>query len=368
MLSAIVGFSLRHRGIVIALGIALLVYGWYTLQQSRYDVFPDFAPPRVDIITDAPGLSPEQVELLVTQPIEYAIYGVPGIDLMLSNSVQGVSSVSVTFHPSTQIYLARQLVAERLAYAAAQLPAGTGPPQMTPLTSSTEVVLMVGLTSKARSLLELRTVADWTVRPRLLAANGVANVGIWGGEVKQFQVQYSPERLLQYDLAVNDLLAHARLATGLRGAGFVDTPNQRLILSSQGQSITAPQLAKAIVVYRNGAAVTLGQVASVAEAPAPRIGAASIKGKDGISMVISEQYGANTLQVTAAVAKALDDLRPVLQREGVTLYPDLFRPADFIDTALHNIRSSLLIGAILVVAVLLLFLFNFRTAAIGCAT
>lgn len=367
MLNAIVGFSLRFRGIIIALAVALTAYGVFRLERAKYDVFPEFAPPLVSILTEAPGLSPEQVELLVTLPIENAINGVAGVQSLRSTSTQGVSSVTVSFHAGSDIYLDRQVVAERLATVAGQLPQGVRPPQMTPLTSSTNVVLVAGLSSKTKSLMDLRTIADWTVRPRLLAVPGIAKVPIWGGQVKQLQVQFNPQRLVQYDLTVNDVLTASRNATGVRGAGFVDTPNQRLILQSAGQSPTAAQLAGTVLVHRNGANVTLGQVAPVEEAPAPPIGAAAIMGEPAVALVISEQYGANTLEVTDAVEQALEELRPDLARQGIILHTDLFRPADFIDTALHNIRSSLIIGAVLVVAVLILFLFNLRTAAISCA-
>ncbi len=367
MLNSIVAFSLRRRIVVMALAAALMGYGIFSLEHARFDVFPEFAPPRVQILTEAPGLAAEQVELLVTQPIENAIAAVPEIEQMRSNSMQGVSAVNVVFRPDTQIYLARQLVGERLSTVAGRLPAGVGSPTMTPLTSSTNVVLEVGVSSAARSLIDLRTVADWTVRPRLLSVPGVAAVTIWGGGIKQFQVQYSPERLAQYKLALGDVLEAARRATGLRGAGLVDTPNQRLILQSQGQALTASQIGSTVVVYRGGAAVTLGQITTVTESQAPPISAASISAQPAVVMVVSEQYGANTLEVTDSVEHALDELRPVLGQQGIQLRSDLFRPANFIQTALHNIRTSLLIGAILVALVLVLLLFNFRTAAISCA-
>jgi CzcA family heavy metal efflux pump len=366
LLSAIVGFSLRHRGVAIALAIALVAYGIFRLRRAKYDVFPGFAPPLVSILTEAPGLSAEQVELLVTLPIEYAVNGVEGVQSLRSMSTQGVSSISVVFRPGSAIYLDRQLVAERLARVAGQLPQGVSAPEMTPLTSSTNVVLVAGLSSKRQSLMTLRTIADWTVRPRLLSVPGVAKVPIWGGEVKQFQVQLGRQRLVQYDLTVDDILAVAHRATGVRGAGFIDTPNQRLILQSAGEPLTAAQLAGVVVVHRNGANVTLGDVARVKEAAAPAIGAAAVMGQPAVALVVSEQYGANTLEVTGRVERALEELQPGLARQGIDLHMDLFRPANFIDTALHNIRSSLVIGAVLVVAVLVLFLFNFRTAAISC--
>ena len=189
MLNLIVEFSLRFRGIVIALACALAGDGIYAFTQAAYDVFPEFAPPQVVIQAEAPGLSPEQVEALVTQPIEQAINGVEGIESLRSQSIQGLSLTTVIFQQSSDIYRARQAVAERLSAVAGQLPQGVPVPGMTPLTSSTSTVLVVGLTSDKRSLMTLRTLADWTVKPRLLAVPGVAKVAIFGGEVKEFQIQ-----------------------------------------------------------------------------------------------------------------------------------------------------------------------------------
>jgi CzcA family heavy metal efflux pump len=366
MLRAIVRFSLRFRGIVIALACALLGYGVYSLAQARYSVFPEFAPPQVVIQTEAPGLAPEQVEVLVTQPIENAINGVPGIDSLRSGSIQGLSVITVLFRPDSDIYVDRQVIAERLAAVAGQLPVGVEAPRMTPLTSATRTVLGVGLTSKTQSLMALRTTADWTVRPGLLAVPGVAHVSVFGGEVRQIQVQFRPERLIQYSLTVGDVTVAAREATGIRGAGFIETVNQRVVLQTEGQSVTAEQLARTVLVHRNGANVTLGDVASVVDGPEPRISAASIMGEPGVILMVDSQLGANVLEVTRGLDQALAELRPALAAQGVVTNAEVFRPANFIEAALTNVRSSLLIGAALVVAVLFLFLFNLRTAAISC--
>src|SRR5919198_830765 len=366
MLNAIVRFSLRFRGIIIALACALLGYGLYTLSRATYDVFPEFAPPQVVIQTEAPGLAPEQVEVLVTQPIENAINGVAGIESLRSGSIQGLSVVTVTFRPGSDIYRGSQVVAERLASLGGQLPEGIRAPVMTPLTSSASVVLVVGLTSDTRSLMDLRTIADWNVRPRVLAVPGVAKVAVFSREAKQLQIQVQPGRLIQYNLALEDVVRGARQATGIRGAGVIDTANQRIILQAEGQSLTPAQIAKVVLVYQNGASVTLGDVASVVEASEPPIGAAAIMGHPGVILMISAQYGANTLQGTLKVEEALNELRLALEAQEVALHPDLLRPANFIQTAIATVRSSLLIGAVLVVVVLFLFLFNVRTAAISC--
>ena len=366
MLNAVVRFSIRFRGIVIALACALLGYGIFSLIRSPFDVFPDFAPPQVSVQTEAPGLSPEQVEVLVTQPVENAINGVPGIDSLRSRSIQGLSDTTVVFRSGTDIYRDRQFVAERLSTVASALPTGVQPPLMTPLTSSTAWVMEVDFTSDSQSLMTVRAIADWTIKPRLLAVSGVAGVEIIGGEVRQLQFQFDPQRLIQYGVSVEDVIAAARQATGVRGGGFVDTPNQRIVLQTEGQSVTPSQLARTVLVHHNGTNVTLGDVARVQDAPAPQIGAASVRGKRGVSLIVDAAYGANTLEVTQGIDRALADLRPSLEAQGITIYPDVLRAADFIEVALHNVRDSLYIGAIMVVVVLFLFLFNVRTAAISC--
>jgi len=367
ILAAIVRFSIRFHGVVIAVACIFLGYGLYALSKAKYDVFPEFAPPQVMIQTEAPGLAPEQVEMLVTQPIENAINGVAGIDTLRSSSIQGISVITVTFNPQTDIYRDRQMITEQLASVAGQLPQGVKAPVMTPLTSSTSVVLVLGLTSETRSLMDIRTIADWTVKQRLLSVPGVSKVSVFGGEVKQLQVQVEPKKLIKYNIALEDVLAVAKQATGVQGAGFIENENQRVILQTEGQSLTPGQMEKVVVVYQAGTSVRLGDVAKLAEAPDLPIGAAAIMGQIGVQLVVSAQYGANTLEVTRKIETALDELKPALEAQGLTLHADLFRPANFIQTAIGNIKSSLLIGAVLVTIVLSLFLFNLRTAAISCA-
>jgi len=257
-------------------------------------------------------------------------------------------------------------VAERLSAVANELPTGVQPPLMTPLTSSTAWVMEVDFTSDKQSPMDLRTIADWTIKPHILAVPGVAGVEVNGGDVRQLQFQFDPERLVQYGVSVEDVIAAAREATGVRGGGFIETANQRIVLQTEAPSATPAQLAGTVLVHHNGANVTLGDVARVQEAPAPRIGAASVKGNRGVGMIVDAAYGANTLEATQGIDKALDELQPGLEAQGVTIHRDVLRAADFISVALHNVRESLLIGGILVVVVLFLFLFNLRTAAISC--
>jgi CzcA family heavy metal efflux pump len=363
--AALISFAIRFRGIVIALSCMMLVYGAYAISRANYDVFPEFAPPQVGIQTEAPGLTPEQVEILITRPIEYAINGAVGVQTLRSTSIQGLSVVTVFFDPSGDIYRDRQMVAERLAVVV--LPQGAQAPAMTPLTSSTSTALVIGLTSERRSLMDLRTAADWTIRQRLLSVPGVAKVVVFGGDLRSIQVQVHPSRLIQYNLGLNDVLNAARRATGVRGAGFIDTKNQRLVFRTEGQSLTADDIARTVLVSSGAASVTLASVADVVEAAEPPIGGASIQGKPGVIINVSAQFGANTVDVTKAVEAALRDMRPGLEADGIVLDTTIFRPANFIDIATANIGQSLLLGAALVMVVLFLFLFDWRTAAISCS-
>ncbi len=363
--AAIIATAIRFRGILVALSLLLLGYGALSVTQSRYDVFPEFAPPQAGIQTEAPGLASEEVEVLVTQPLENAISGVSGIRSLRSISIQGLSVVTVTFDPGSDVYRDRQVVAERLAYAASQLPAGVKPPVLTPLTSSSSTVLVAGLTSKTRSLMDIRTVADWTVKLRLLAVPGVAKVAVFGGDVRSIQVMVHPDQLIRRGLGLAEVTAAARKATAVRGAGFIDTPNQRIIVRSEGQAVTPTAVGRTVVVATSGASVTLADVATVKDAAEPQIGAATIGTSQGVAFVISAQYGANTIEVTRRVEAALEALRPGLSAEDINLDTKLFRPARFIDVATTSVRDALLLGGVFVVVVLFLFLFDIRTAAIS---
>ena len=364
--AAVIGFAIRFRGVIVALALVLLGYGTLSVMRAKYDVFPEFAPPQVGIQTEAPGLTAEQVEILVTQPIENAINGVPAVQSLRSSSIQGLSVITIIFRPESDIYRDRQVVGERLAEAARQLPSNVAAPTMTPLTSSSSTVLVLGLTSEKRSLMDLRTLADWTLRLRLLAVPGVAKVAVFGGDVRSIQVQVHPDELVRYNLAFDDVLAAAKKATAVTGAGFIETNNQRIVFQSEGQSIDPEDVARTVVASSGGSNVLLKDVADVVNAPEPAIGGAAVQGKPGVVLLVSGQLGANTIDVSDRIEDALTDLKPVIQKEGVELRADLFRPADFIGISTRNVQKSLLLGGVLVVVVLILFLFDLRTATISC--
>jgi len=365
MLKRIVDLSLRFSGVVIALACVLIGYGIFVATHAKLDVFPEFVQPQVTVQAEAPGLAPEQVEQLVTRPIESALNGVGNLESIRSESIQGLSVITAVFKEGTDIYVARQMLAEQLASAAGELPTGVKPPKMSPLTSSTMDLLKFGLVSEKLSPMELRTFADWTVRPRLLSVPGVARISVFGGEVRQLQIQVKPERLTAFDLPVQDVLSAAREATGVRGAGFVETAAQRVVIQTEGQSLTAQQLGEVVIAQHDGRSVRLKDVANVVEAPEPKFGDALIMGKPGVLLTMSGQYGANTMEVTEAVESALDEMKPAFEAEGIQYVPRLHRPATFIENAIHNVNASLLLGAVLVAAVLFLFLLDLRTAFIS---
>lgn len=366
MLTAIIRFSIRFRGVIIALACLLVGYGHYTSFHMELEAFPSFTPPVVVVDTEAPGLSPAQVEALVTQPIEDVLSGAVGMRTMRSRSIQGLSVIDLTFHNKTSIFRDRQITAELLSAVVQQLPAGVRAPVMTPLTSTLGVVQVVGLTAPKRSLMALRTLAYSVMRPQLLSIPGVAAVAVYGGEVRELQIQVEPQKLVRFGLSLQDVVRAARSATGVIGAGFLQNDNQRIAVRTEAQTLTASELANVVLLRsKGGAEIRLGDIARVIAAPAPTIGGASIEGQQGIILNIEEQYGADTLAVTRALRQRLAELRPALTAEGVTLHPCLYEQASYIETAIAHLRFVLLLGAVLVVAVLFLFLFNARTALIS---
>jgi CzcA family heavy metal efflux pump len=365
MLRRLVELSLGSRGVVITLAVGLILYGLYVAKNAKLDVFPDFVQPQVTVQTEAPGLAPEQVEALVTRPVEGALSGAGDLDSIRSESIQGLSVVTAVFKEGTEIYRARQMIAERLAQVGGDLPAGVHTPTMEPLTSSTMDLLKFGLTSEKISPMELRTFADWTVRPKLLSVPGIAAVKVFGGEVRQLQVQLKPERLAAFQMSVQDVLTAARSATGVRGAGFIETPAQRLVIQTEGQSLTAAELGEIVVTQHASRSVRLKDVAEVVTAGEPKFGDALINGKPGVLMTTASQYGANTMDATVGVEAALDAMKPTFAAAGIDYAPGLHRPATFIEIAIHNLKNSLLLGAALVGVVLFIFLLDWRTTLIS---
>ena len=365
MIRALIAASVRHAGIVAALSFVLLIYGGYLALGGRLDVLPEFVPPQVTVQTEAPGLAPEQIEALVTRPIENALSGIPATERISSESIFGLSVVNVVFEDSADIYLTRQGVAEHLAELSGRLPAGVAAPRMSPLTSSTMDLLKIGLLSDKLTPRELRDVADWELRPRLLAVPGVARITVYGGEQQQIHIEIDAERLAAADISALDVLAAARTALGVRGAGQIDLPAQRIAITTAVAGTALETLQGAVVVNRGDSVLRIGDVARVRVAAAIPFGDAVIQGKRGVLLAISGQYGANTLEATRAVEAVLNEALPRLRQRGIESYPALHRPASFIEIALDNLRNALAIGAVLIVFVLLVFLRDWRSALIS---
>jgi CzcA family heavy metal efflux pump len=351
------------RVIVVALAVALMVIGVRVIRSTPLDVFPEFAPPVVEIQTEAPGLSTAEVESLISAPIENALNGVARLKTLRSKSVLGLSSVVLIFQEDTDLLRARQLAQERIALVAPQLPAAARPPVILQPLSSTSRAMKIGVSSKTLSQMELSTLARWTIRPRLMAIPGVANVAIWGQRDRQLQVLVDPDRLRNHGVTLDDVVRATRDAVAVAAGGFVDTPNQRLPIAHMYTVTRTRDLARVPVAFRNGAPLQLGSVAEVVEGFPPPIGDAVINDGPGLLLIVEKQPTGNTLDVTRDVEAALNALKPGLK--DVEIDSTIFRPATFIEAALRNLRSALLIGCLLVIVVLVAFLFEWRTALIS---
>lgn len=362
---AVLAASVRHRGAMIALAVILVGFGVLAATRARLDVFPEFAPPEATVQTEAPGLAPEQVETLVTQPLEDALAGAGGVVRMRSRSLQGLSIVTLTFDAGADLTAVRQSVSERLGKVASELPGGVHAPTLLPLTSSAMVVLSVGIRSDTRSLMDLRTLADWTLKPQLLAVPGVSDVNVFGGDLRQVQVQVQPDALARYGLGFDEVAAAAARATSTAGSGFVENGEQRVVLAVHNPATTATEVGATVLRAHDGQLLRLADVATVTDGAAPASGVATVMGRPGVLLVVDEQYGADTMRVTHALDARLAQLAPELKARGVALYPAIFRPANFIQASLGHLREALLVGAALVLVVLLLVLRDARAALIS---
>jgi CzcA family heavy metal efflux pump len=365
VLAAIVRASLAHPRIVTALACLIAALGLAALLSARFDVFPDFAPPHVLVQTEAPGLDATQVEALVTRPLEELLAGTENVKTVRSTSSQGLSAMQVVFDRSGDPYRQRQVVTERLAEFAGLLPEGVGAPLLSPLSSSMEYLVHFGYTSGRLSPVQLRDIVQWLVKPQILAVPGVAQAQIFGGEVRERQIAVDPVKLAAAGFALDDVVATARRATALIGGGYFETPTQRIVIRAQAPAATLDALSGAVLGTRAGHPVRLGDVATIREGSEPRFGDALIGSKPGILIETSTQFGANTLDVTRALEERLDAIAPALAKQGVDYHPALLRPASFIESAIEKLRNSLAIGAVLVVALLLIMLRDWRGALVS---
>jgi CzcA family heavy metal efflux pump len=374
MMRWIVASSLKLRFLVIFAAVAMTAVGIMQVRQAPVDVFPEFAPPRVEVQTPALGLSAAEVEEFITVPMEEQLNGVAGLDLIRSSSVPQLSAITLIFKRGFNLIRARQLVQERLALVAPQLPTWAQPPQMRQPTSSTSRVLKIGVTSDKIDLIELSSIIRHTIRQRLQRVPGVAAVGVWGNRKEQRQVQMDPALMSKHRVTTADVLdattgaLEAPLLKYTPGAvigsgGFIDTPNQRLQVHHVNSVDEPGQLGKVTFFDSRGELLRLSDVTHVVKGHPPLQGDAIVNGKPGLLLVVEKFPGANSLAVTHGVEKALDELRPGLQ--GIEIEKAIFRPATFIETAFHNLTVALLIGCFLVVLILIAFLFEWRTAFIS---
>jgi len=363
MLRWLVSLSLRHAIVVCVLTVLAAVAGASAIRSVPFDVFPEFAPPLIEVQTEAPGLSALETESFVSVPIESALTGVPDVATIRSKSVLGLSSVVLILKPGADLMQARQLVQERLARVGRSLPAVANTPVLLSPLSSLSRAMKIGMTSKTLSQMELTTAALWTIRPRLMAVPGVANVAVWGQRDRQLQVLVDPDRLHASSVTLADVMTAARNGVSAETGGFIDTPNQRFAIAHRSAVTTARDLAEIVVRPGASAPIRLGDVATVTEGFPPPIGDAIINNVPGLLLIVEKQLGANTLEVTRGVDEALRHLQPALG--DIAVDPTIFRPATFIETSLRNLNRALILGCVLVVLVLIAFLADWRTALIS---
>lgn len=365
MLSALIRFSVDRPWVVLMGALVLLGYGAARISAAGLDIFPEFSPRLVVVQTEAPGYAAEQVEVLVTAPIERSLRGLIGLDHVRSESIQGLSIVTAVFDDGTSNYTNRAQVSERLAAVRDLLPVGVVDPVPVPLSSSSATVRTVGVRAPDMDPIALRRIVEKTLVPRFMAVRGVADVNVFGGAEQALEISPDLAAMARMGVGLNGVMAAAQAATTRAGAGFLEGPNQRFTLLTDGAALSPAALAATVVRADPRGIVTLGDVADVSYAALPGFSAAQIGGEPGIIMMIIGQFGANTYTVSGRLERVLDDLGPILAAQGVDLFPSLFVPARYIERSLRDITSHLGIGASMVLVVLFLGLYNVRTALIS---
>ncbi len=362
MLNTILKWSITHRWVVVIGAVLMALLGIRTISQMPLDVFPSFAPPQVEIQTEAPGLAPEEVESLVTLPIESAVNGAPGVTAVRSTSVVGASSVRVIFDWDTDVYQARQLITERIQQLQSRLPTGVEIPQLAPLNSPLGIILEYAFTTETTSLMDMRRLVDRQVTNRLLAVPGVTQITVFGGDERQYQVLVNPAQLSAFNVTLQQVTEAAAAANSNAAGGFLIDADRELLIRGIGRIENLADLQQSVVAARDGQPVLLGDVAEVKLGAALKRGNGSLNGKPALVMLINKQPLADTLTVTRAVEAAIAEVSPSLPAD-VTVHRT-FRQADFIEASIQNVRDSLRDGILIVSVILLLFLMNWRTAII----
>lgn len=368
MLNKIIHFSLQNRLLILVASVLLLIGGTYTAYHTEVDVFPDLNAPTVVVMTEANGMAAEEVEQLVTFPIETAVNGATNVRRVRSSSTTGFSVVWVEFDWDTDIYLARQIVSEKLAAASEGLPENVGKPTLGPQSSILGELLIVGLTADSTSMLDLRTLADWTIRPRLLSTGGVAQVAVLGGDIKEYQVRLHPDRMKHYGVTLGEVMAVTRGMNQNTNGGVIYEYGNEYIVRGVVSTSDVDRMARSVVKTVGGVPVMLEDVAEVkVGSQQPKLGVASEKGKPAVLITVTKQPNTGTIELTAQLEAALKDLQKNLPKD-VKISTDTFRQSRFIESSISNVKDSLYEGAIFVVIVLFLFLANTRTTIISLIT
>jgi CzcA family heavy metal efflux pump len=362
MLNNVILWALHNRLLVLLAATGLIVYGGYVTMQAPVDVFPDLTAPTVTVLAESHGLAPEEVETLVTLPIEAAVNGTAGVFRVRSNSAAGISIVYVEFELGTDIYRARQLVAEKLQQV--RLPDDVPPPVLGPISSTMGEIMLISMASETTSPMELRSLADWVIRPRLLGVAGVSQVMIIGGERKQFQVLVDPARLASSGLTLDEVTEAVGESNATASGGFLERKNEEFLIRGRGRVASPEDIARSVVAVREGVPILVEHVATVEERPAPRRGDGSFNGRPAVVATIQKQPNANTLEVTRRIEETLASLEKTLPAD-VRIDTKAFQQADFIERAVWNVERALVEGGALVIVVLFLFLWNFRTTFIS---
>ncbi len=364
MLNKIIQFSLNNRVLVIAASILLLITGTYTATKMEVDVFPDLTAPTVVVLTEAHGMAPEEVERLVTFPVETAVNGAGNVRRVRSSSSAGISIVWVEFEWGTDIYRARQIVNEKISVVSNQLPIGVSAPVMAPQSSIMGEIMLISVTGTATSKMDVRTIADWNIRPLLLSIGGVSQVVVIGGEYKQFQILASPQKMSYYNVSLTELLKASEEANKNAAGGFMSEYSNEYIVRGIGRTSDLNELGRSLIKSVNGSPVKIEDVAEIKIGSAIKIGDGSLKGNPAVIMTVMKQPGTNTLELTNKIDNALANLKKTLPQD-LTINTKIFRQADFINASIGNIQKTLIEGSLFVILILFLFLMNWRPTFIS---
>lgn len=365
MLNKIIQYSLNNRLLIIIAAVTLLLWGSYTASRMEVDVFPDLNAPTVVVMTEAQGMAPEEVERLVTFPVETAVNGATDVRRVRSSSTTGFSVVWVEFDWGTNIYTARQIVSEKLATLGDALPSTVGQPTLGPQSSILGEMMIIGLTADSTSLQDLRTIADWTIRPRLLSTGGVAQVAVIGGDIKEYQILLDPARMKHYKIALDEILPVLENMNQNSTGGILYEYGNEYIIQGVLSTTHTEELGKAVVKTVNDVPILISDIATVQiGAKTPKLGVASEKGKPAVLVTVTKQPSTNTLELTDKLDASLQELQKTLPTD-VHISTDIFRQSRFISSSIDNIQKALFEGALFVIIVLFFFLMNFRTTIIS---